>query len=137
MSSAGGTDDSQFSTLELQGKVVRIFLEGERELGLQTVLLLRFGTKPFTHVQRMSIGITVHGDRRDAHLLCGSDHPACDFPSVGDQDFREHSTSTSSAISMACRRTVSLLASRRILGRETKRPRDVSKTRVGPHSGWP
>ena len=107
-------------------------------MGLQTAaLLLRF----CTHVQRMSVGITVHGDRRDAHLLCGPDHPARDFPPIGDQDFREHSSSTSTiscirAISIACRRTVSLVAGRQILGREAKRPGGVSETRVGPHSGW-
>lgn len=148
MSLAGGTDDSQLSTLEpslnvqlYEYLVPTHFLSGrEREVRL----LLCFCTNDPTHVQRMGVGITVHGDRRDAHLLCGPDHPARDLAPIGDQDFRERSTSsgsTSSAISrcisIACRRTASLPVSRRTLGRETKRPRGVSNIRVGPHSGWP
>ena len=85
----------------------------------------------------MSVGITVNGDRRHAHLLRSPDHPARDFPPIGDQDFREDSTSTSTSrvISVDCRR--SLPDSGRTLGREAKHPRGVSKMRAGSHSVWP
>ena len=39
---------------------------------------------------RAGVGVRKDHDRLDAHAPGRLDHPAGDFPAVGDQDFREH-----------------------------------------------
>ena len=38
----------------------------------------------------VGVGGRVHGDRRDAELLAGAEHPERDLAAVGDEDFVEH-----------------------------------------------
>ena len=45
-------------------------------------------------VQRLRIGVGIDSDRLDAHLTARADHADGDLAAVGDQDFREHTEST-------------------------------------------
>ena len=42
------------------------------------------------HMHGIGIGGRVHGDRRDAELLAGPQHPQRDLAAICDQDFFEH-----------------------------------------------
>ena len=42
------------------------------------------------HVQRLAVGLGVHGDRLDAELAAGADDAQRDLAAIGDQDFLEH-----------------------------------------------
>ena len=42
------------------------------------------------HMHGVGVGGRVHGDRRDAELLAGAQHPERDLAAVGDEDFVEH-----------------------------------------------
>ena len=42
------------------------------------------------HMHRVGVGGGMHGDRRDAELLAGAEHPERDFAAIGDEDFVEH-----------------------------------------------
>jgi len=41
-------------------------------------------------VQRLRIGIRIHGDAADAEPPAARDHPAGDLAAVGDEDLVEH-----------------------------------------------
>ncbi len=43
-----------------------------------------------SHMQRVTIGLAVNGDRLDAQLLAGTNHPQGDFPSIRNQDLFKH-----------------------------------------------
>jgi hypothetical protein len=42
------------------------------------------------HMHRVGVGGRMHGDRRNAELLAGAEHPERDLAAVGDEDFVEH-----------------------------------------------
>jgi hypothetical protein len=44
-------------------------------------------------VQRIAVGFAVDGDRLDAELFAGADHPEGDFTAIGYQNFLKHHTS--------------------------------------------
>ena len=45
------------------------------------------------HVQRLAVGLGVHGDRLDAELAAGADDAQRDLAAIGDQDLLEHARS--------------------------------------------
>src|SRR6201999_3301674 len=42
------------------------------------------------YVKRVPVGLGIDRGARDPEPACGADHPAGDFPTIGDQDLDEH-----------------------------------------------
>ncbi len=65
------------------------------QLGLEIGFGRRRGPEPHAlvghpHMRRARVGVGINRDRLDAHAPRGADHPAGNFPAIGDQDFLEH-----------------------------------------------
>ena len=50
------------------------------------------------HMHGVGVGGRMHGDRRDAELLAGAQHPERDLAAVGDEDFVEHCAGAAPAL---------------------------------------